>query len=72
MNQRKDLLRELVREGLYVVPDGDLAEAIVTRARARQVVPGLRLRSPGFIRPRVRSFRRDPHARSFRLSPRQL
>ncbi len=67
MNERKDLLRQLVREELYVVDESAVADAILIRSRARATVPGLRL-CPAADRPaEVRSFRRQRGVRSFRL-----
>lgn len=69
MNPRAKLLRDLVRDGLYVVDEAAVAEAIVVRRAARRSLPDVSLRSatrpPGH---RVRSFRPDPQARSFRLA----
>lgn len=72
MNPRAKLLGDLVREGLYVVDEAAVAEAIVARRAARRTLPDVTLRSA--TRPpahRVRSFRPDPEARSFRLAARR-
>jgi hypothetical protein len=67
MNRRVRVLKQLVRESLYVVDERAAAEAILSRANARLIVADLAFRSDATA-PRVRSFRRDPSARSFRLS----
>jgi hypothetical protein len=67
MQDRVRVLKQLVRESLYVVDDTAVADAIVLRAMLRRTVPEPTFRSER--RPsQVRSFRRDPGARSFRLS----
>ena len=67
MNGRARVLKQLVRESLYVVDERAVADAILARINARLLVPDLELRAGGRGAP-VRSFRRDPAARSFRLS----
>ena len=67
MNDRLHVLRELIRDGLYVVDRGAVADAVLARAHVRAVVAEPAFRSDE--RRRVaRSFRRDRNARSFRLS----
>jgi hypothetical protein len=66
VNERIRILRQLVRESLYVVEPVAVADAIVLRAMLRRAVaePSFRSERRG---PQVRSFRRDRDARSFRL-----
>jgi hypothetical protein len=64
---RARVLRELIRDSLYVVDERAVAGAIVARAVTRQLVAEPTFRSDG-RGPQARSFRRDPRARSFRLS----
>lgn len=66
MNKRTQLLVKLVRDGMYVVDEQAVAEAILLRGAARRLVPGITF--PGETKPKVRSFRRAEHARSFRLA----
>lgn len=68
MNSHAKLLRDLVREGLYVVDEAAVAEAILVRRSARRTLPGVTLRNSTRPAHRVRSFRPDGKARSFRLS----
>jgi hypothetical protein len=67
MQDRTRVLKQLVRESLYVVDHVAVADAIVLRAMLRRTVP-----EPSFRAERrhaqVRSFRRDRDARSFRLT----
>jgi len=67
VHRRVRVLKQLVRESLYVVDEQAVAHAILSRANARLLVADLAFRSDAAT-PRVRSFRRDPTARSFRLS----
>jgi hypothetical protein len=67
VNRRVRVLKQLVRESLYVVDEQAVADAIISRANARLLVADLAFRSDAGAA-RVRSFRRDPTARSFRLS----
>jgi hypothetical protein len=66
-----DVLRRLVRESHYAVDPALVAEAIVARAAARRIVPGISFRSSRRERP-VRSFRPSRQARSFRRSDSQI
>lgn len=66
MNPRIQLLSELVRDGHYVIDPRAVAEAIVLRSMTRLVVPDATFRNDAEP-PRVRSFRPDRGARSFRL-----
>ena len=68
MNPRVKLIRELVADGIYVVDEVAVADAVVLRASVRWAVPGGRF--SGLSRPadsHVRSFRPHRGARSFRL-----
>jgi hypothetical protein len=67
VQDRVRVLKQLVRDSLYVVDTDAVAQAIVLRAMLRRTVP----EPPSRSEPRghqVRSFRRDRDARSFRLS----
>lgn len=81
MQRRLKVLRELVLESSYTVDPDLVADAIIERARARQLLPGTRFRNErrpadvaeGMRRARVRaaevrSFRPTRGARSFRLT----
>jgi hypothetical protein len=61
------LLREMVRDSLYVVDERAVADAIFARALVRHAVAAPELRSERRDPP-VRSFRRTRDARSFRLT----
>lgn len=67
MGSRPRQLRELIATSLYVVDERAVADAVVARQQIRS-----RLAAPVFrseVRPTdVRSFRRDPGARSFRVA----
>jgi hypothetical protein len=67
MQPRIRLLKEMVADSLYVVDERALADAVLARARLRQIVAAPELRSDRRERP-VRSFRRTRNARSFRLT----
>jgi hypothetical protein len=66
-NARTKVLKELVRESQYVVDPAAVAEAIIARSVARQVLPDVAFRSTPSV-PQARSFRRHRGGRSFRLS----
>jgi hypothetical protein len=81
MQQRLKVLRELVLDSSYTVDADLVADAIIERARARQLLPGTRFRNEmrpsdvarGFRENRrrtseVRSFRPSRGARSFHLT----
>lgn len=60
------VLRQLVRDSRYPIDEGAIARAIVARIAARSIVA--RVVFNGEPRaPRVRSFRRARHVRSFTL-----
>jgi len=67
MTERVKVLKQLIRESLYVIDERSVADAIVLRMHARDTLPGLSLRSDG-RGPQIRSFRRHEGARSFRLT----
>lgn len=67
MSARTQVLKDLVRDAHYVIDPRAVAEAIVARSMTRLVVPGATFRND-VEAPRVRSFRPDRGARSFRLS----
>jgi hypothetical protein len=62
------LLQQLLDDGMYVVDEGAVADAILARAVVRLTVP----ESPFYNALRgsqaARSFRHDPRARSFHLT----
>ncbi len=72
---------ELIRDSLYQVDEGAVADAILTRARARQLVPESGFRNdqhsgelgppPASGASPVRSFRPSRRARSFHLPERR-
>jgi hypothetical protein len=66
MNSHLRALKQLIDDGMYGVDDRAVAEAILARATVHATVPNVSFRSEPTA-PLVRSFRRDPHARSFRL-----
>lgn len=66
MTEAQRNLRRLIGEGMYVVDPEAVAGAIVSRACVRSTVARTGFHSD-VQAPPVRSFRRDPSARSFRL-----
>ena len=68
MNPRVRLLKVLVSDGLYVVDDVAVADAILLRSMTRQMLPEVTF--CGTPRPEsdVRSFRPHHGVRSFRLT----
>ena len=67
MNERTDILKQLVAESSYPIDEAAIAEAIVLRSIARRMLPELSFRTEP-CPPRVRSFRPHSGARSFRLA----
>ena len=67
MTARTALLKQLVADGTYPIDEAMIAEAILVRSQARQLVPDLALRCPASHPSDVRSFRPHRGARSFRL-----
>jgi hypothetical protein len=65
MRSRVRLLRALYEDGMYVIDERSIADAILARAHVRATIPDV-----GFAEHRtsVRSFRHDSSARSFRLA----
>jgi hypothetical protein len=61
------VLKELVREAQYVVDPAAVADAIIARSVARQILPDVSFRSTPSVPP-ARSFRPHRGGRSFRLS----
>ncbi len=66
MNSHLRALKRLIDDGMYVVDERAVAEAIVARANVNASVANVSFRSE-VTPPVLRSFRRDAHARSFRL-----
>ena len=66
MTARVKVLKQLIRESLYVIDERRIADVIVLRLHARETLPELSLRSDD-RGPQIRSFRRHDDARSFRL-----
>jgi hypothetical protein len=70
MNSHLRLLKQLISDGMYVVDGPAVADAILARSSVRATVASASFRSE-VQPPMVRSFRRDNHARSFRLERRE-
>ena len=68
MNPRVRLLKELVNDGLYVVDDAAVADAVLLRAITRHTLPDVAFRGSPRPAPEVRSFRPHRGAKSFRLT----
>jgi hypothetical protein len=67
--RRTRVLRQLIADSMYMIDDRLVAEAIVTRMRARVISPGISFgNEPNSSA--VRSFRLEHEARSFRLGSR--
>jgi hypothetical protein len=67
MTARTTLLKQLVADGTYPIDEAVIAEAILVRSRARQLVSELAVRRTYSHPADVRSFRPHRGARSFRL-----
>jgi hypothetical protein len=67
MDSRVRVLKELVSSSLYVVDEFAVAEAVILRAKTKQMIAEQSFRSECRLMP-PRSFRRDRDARSFRLA----
>lgn len=67
MNTRITALKQLVEQSNYPLDEAAIAESIVVRSKARQMLPDIAFRRPP-SRPVVRSFRPHRGARSFRLA----
>ncbi len=70
MNSHLRLLKQLITDGMYVVDETAVAEAILARGSVRATVANAAFRSE-VQPPAIRSFRRVDHARSFRLERRE-
>ena len=68
MNPRVRLLKELVSDGMYVVDDGAVADAVLLRSLTRQMLPDVAFRGTPRPEPEVRSFRPHRGVKSFRLT----
>ena len=68
MNSRIKNLKQLVADGLYVINEPVIADAMVLRAMVQHALPDVTFRCAPRLAPHVRSFRPHRGARSFRLS----
>ncbi len=68
MNPRVRLLKELVSDGMYVVDDAAVADAVLLRSMTRHMLPDVTFRGTPRPQPEVRSFRPHRGVRSFRLT----
>ncbi len=68
MTGRVNVLKELVGDGLYVIDDAAVAEALLVRCSARRLLPAVAFPAGSAPPPQVRSFRPHRSARSFRLT----
>lgn len=68
MTTRTRVLKELVSNGLYVIDEHLVAEAMLVRSMALRMLPDMTFREPSRRLPTVRSFRPNREAQSFRLS----
>jgi hypothetical protein len=66
MTNEQRNLRQLIDDGIYVVDEQAVARAILSRALVHSTVAHATFRT-AVKAPPIRSFRRDPGARSFRL-----
>jgi hypothetical protein len=67
MNPRVKLLKELVNDGLYVIDEAAVADAVLLRTMTRHVLPEVTFRGTPRPAPEVRSFRPHRGAKSFKL-----
>jgi hypothetical protein len=67
MNDRTATLKQLVAKSQYPIDEAAVAEAILVRSLARRAFPEVSFRAEP-CPPRVRSFRPNSGARSFRLA----
>jgi hypothetical protein len=67
VQRRVRVIKQLIADSLYQVDERAVADAILARAQVHQTIPDISFRATG-RGPQVRSFRRDPAARSFRLA----
>ena len=68
MNERVRLLKELVADGMYVVDDVAVADAVLLRSMTRHTLPDVTFRGSRPSEPEVRSFRPHRGVKSFRLT----
>ena len=68
MTGRVNVLKELVGDGLYVIDDAAVAEALLVRCSARRLLPAVAFPGGPSPAPQVRSFRPHRAVRSFRLT----
>lgn len=68
MNPRVKLLKELVRDELYVIDEAAVADAVMLRAMTRRMLPDVTFRGTPRPAPQVRSFRPHRGAKSFKLT----
>jgi hypothetical protein len=68
MNRRVKLLKELVSDGMYVVDDAAVADAVLLRSMTRHMLPDVAFRGSPRPAPEVRSFRPHRGVKSFRLT----
>jgi hypothetical protein len=68
MNTPLNRLKTQVGEGRYVVDDERVAEAIIVRIQLQRMIRACAVFPTDAPPPHVRSFRRAPHACSFRLA----
>ncbi len=69
MNSHLRCLRQLIADGMYLVDEPAVADAVLARAGVRAIVANAAFRCERQAPP-VRSFHRDDGARSFRLERR--
>lgn len=67
MNPRVKVIKQLVADGHYVIDESAVADAVLVRSAARQLLPDVTFRSAPRGAPPVRSFRPHRGAPSFRL-----
>jgi hypothetical protein len=71
MNPRVKVLKQLVADGHYVIDESAVADAVLLRSAARQLLPDVTFRGAPRGAPPVRSFRPHRGATSFRLTQRK-
>ena len=67
MNPRVKLLKELVRDELYVIDEAAVADAVMLRSMTRHMLPEVTFRGTPRPAPQVRSFRPHRGVKSFKL-----
>jgi hypothetical protein len=68
MTPRVKLLKELVKDELYVIDEAAVANAVLLRAMTRHMLPEVTFRGTPRPAPAVRSFRPHRGAKSFKLT----